>query len=141
MATRGTIHEPAQSEIQRVLLAEKSEKKRPGKMVDEYVVVVGQWGTIHGHVQFCILTEKSSESEELSMLGFAQPVGKPVTIFELAQLSIQMRQRKGFEEWQCWGPDLVVSAEVQATMLELVRKLISFAEKIQFPSKHWVHWM
>ena len=141
MATRGTIHERAQSEIQRVLLAEKSEKKRPGKMVDEYVVVVGQWGTIHGHVQFCILNEKSSESEELSMLGFAQPVGKPVTTFELAQLSIQMRQRKGFEEWQCWGPDLVASVEVQDTMLELVRKLISFVETIQFPSKHWAHWM
>ena len=141
MVTRGTIHERAQSEIQRVLLVEKSEKKHLGKMVDEYVVVVGQWGTIHGHVQFCILNEKSSESEELSMLGFAQPVGKPVTTFELAQLSIQMRQRKGFEEWQCWGPDLVASVEVQDTMLELVRKLISFVETIQFPSKHWAHWM
>ena len=141
MVTRGTIHERAQSEIQRVLLVEKSEKKHLGKMVDEYVVVVGQWGTIHGHAQFCTLNEKSSESEELSMLGFAQPVGKPVIISELAQLSIQMRQRKGFEEWQRWEPDLVASAEVQGTMLELVRKLISFAEKIQFPSKHWAHWM
>ena len=141
MATRGTIHERAQSEIQRVLLAEKSEKKRPVKMVDEYVVVVEQWGTIPGHVQFCTLNEKSSGSEELIGLGFAQPAGKQAIIFELAQQSIQMQQRKGIEEWQCWGPDLVASVEVQDTMLELVRKLISFVETIQFPSKHWAHWM
>ena len=60
------------------------------------------------------------------MLGFAQPVGKPAITFEPAQQSIQMRQRKEFEEWRCSGLGLVVSVEVQTTMLGPVRKLISF---------------
>lgn len=141
MVTKATILERVQSKIQRVLLVEKSERKLLGKMVDGCVVLVGLWGTIHGHVQFCTLNEKSSGSEELIGSGFAQPAGKQAIIFELAQQSIQMQQRKGIEEWKCWGPDLVESAEVQTTMLELVLKLISFVETIQFPSKHWAHWM
>ena len=99
MATKGTIHERVQSRIQSVPLAEKNARRRLAKMEGVCVVLVELWVTIHGHVQCYTLNEKSSGSEELIALGFVQPVEKTITIFELVQRSIQMRQRKEFEDW------------------------------------------
>ena len=57
-----TIHERVQSEIQRVRLVEKGERKYLAKMGDACVVLAGLWGTIHGHVQYYTQNEKLSES-------------------------------------------------------------------------------